>query len=110
MQSPTSYSKPKPEVSKFFIDQKIELGSLCDDHFTKAMKMFVIIIVGLYMYGAMILKYVAGAESMAEGISFTMFGHEARIDEILGFRFYYVCLFVFFSATMFFSLGNIENS
>lgn len=100
----------KERDSVFYIREKFEIGSMCDFHLHTVAKYVFIIIIALYMYGAMILKYVAGAKSLSEGISFTIFGHTNTMDEKLGFEFYYICLLIFFGLTMCFSLGNIENS
>ena len=60
------------------------------------------------MYGAMIFKYVSGAQSISEGLSYTFTGNKDKYDE--EFNFYYICIFVFAAISLAFSLGNIENS
>jgi hypothetical protein len=66
-------------------------------------------ILTVYMYGAMCLKYVSGAQSLYEGISFIIYNNQNTLyDEhkwvyevsILFFGFLCIC----------FSFGDIENS
>lgn len=75
-------------------------------HFS--VKYVLIVVIMAYMYGAMIFKYVSGAKSISEGISFTFSGNRTKYDD--EFHFYYVCIGVFAVVSLFFSLGNIENS
>jgi hypothetical protein len=49
--------------SPYYIRQKIEIGILAQDHCAPWVKIFILIILIIYMYGAMSLKYVSGAES-----------------------------------------------
>lgn len=74
----------------------------------KAAKYFLFVLIACYMYGAMIFKYVSGAESLSEGISYTFTGNKDQYDD--DFHFYYICIFAFSAISIFFSLGNIENS
>lgn len=60
------------------------------------------------MYGAMIFKYVSGAQSLSEGISFTFTGDKEKLNNDI--YFYYVCIAIFAIISLMFSLGNIENS
>jgi hypothetical protein len=63
------------------------------------------------MYGAMCLKYIAGAESLALGVSVTIYGHEDTLkDKLGGFDPYYVGVIIFATISIYFSFGNIENA
>ena len=63
------------------------------------------------MYGAMILKYVSGAESFVLAISFTFFGDvDAWANSWTGFDPYYLGLLIFGGLSMVFCFGNIENA
>mmetsp|Transcript_7389 Transcript_7389/g.8341 ORF Transcript_7389/g.8341 Transcript_7389/m.8341 type:complete len:292 (+) Transcript_7389:516-1391(+) len=73
-----------------------------------AVKYGIFAIIGCYMYGAMIFKYVSGAESLSEGISFTITGNKDELDD--KYYFYYICILLFAAVSIAFSLGNIENS
>jgi len=67
------------------------------------------IILIIYMYGAMSLKYVAGAQCLYQGISFMIYGDEETItDKIPGVYYLGIAVFGFFS--IIFSFGDIENS
>ena len=69
------------------------------------------IIICLYMYGAMVAKYVGGAESFVAGISYTLWEDmNAWEEKWPGFDPYYLGLILFGSLSMLFSFGNIENS
>lgn len=94
--------------SPYYIREKIEISRMSDDHLHIAAKYFLFVIIGCYMYGAMIFKYVSGAKSLSEGISFTITGEKDKFDN--DFKFYYICIFAFAAISIFFSLGNIENS
>lgn len=94
--------------SPFYIREKIEISRMCDDHMHKSAKYIIFSIIGFYMYGAMIFKYVSGAQSISEGISFTFTGDKNKLDD--DFHFYYIWIFAFAAISLVFSLGNIENS
>lgn len=101
----------KEKDSPFYIRQKLEVSILAEDHVGRWFKMVVIVILIIYMYGAMTLKYVAGAESCIEGISMTIYGDQKRLDEVLApFDPYYLGLALFGGLSIVFSFGNIENS
>jgi hypothetical protein len=57
--------------SPFYIRQKIEIGIVADRIANPFVKKFIIVILALYMYGAICLKYVSGAESFDSGIAYT---------------------------------------
>ena len=50
--------------STFYIRQKLELGVMADRFDQQCIKYMIMFILIFYMYGAMCLKYVAGAESL----------------------------------------------
>ena len=73
------------------------------------MKVFIIVILNVYMYGAMCLKYVSGAESLYQGISFMAYGKLTTLeDKFPGI--YYICIVIFGALSIGFSFGDIENS
>ena len=94
--------------SPYYIREKIEISKMCDDHMHVFVKYVIFFIIGCYMYGAMIFKYVSGAQSLSEGISFTFTGEKEKFND--QFYFYYICIVVFAAVSIVFSLGNIENS
>jgi len=73
-------------------------------------KYFIIVILIIYMYGAICLKYVSGAESMVAGISYTFWDNDNGFKDAIGFDPYYLGLIVFGTFSIYFSFGNIENS
>ena len=68
------------------------------------------IILVIYMYGAMCLKYASGAESFVQAVSFTIFkdahawSRKSPVDP------YYFGIIIFGAFSLLFSFGNIENS
>ena len=50
--------------STFYIRQKLELGVMADRFDQQCVKYMIMVVLIFYMYGAMCLKYVAGAESL----------------------------------------------
>lgn len=68
-------------------------------------------VLAIYLYGAMISKYVGGAESFVAAISFTFYGDvDAWANSWPGFDPYYLGLIVFGALSLCFCFGNIENS
>lgn len=67
-------------------------------------------LLGIYIYGAICLKYVGGAESFVAGINHTFWNEEDGFQKWLGFDPYYFGLSVFGFFSIYFSFGNIENS
>ena len=54
--------------SAFYIRQKIEI-SICAERLAgEGVKIFILAVLVVYMYGALCLKYISGAESFVEGI------------------------------------------
>ena len=76
------------------------------------MRIFTIVILLIYIYGAIAIKYAAGSVSFVEGVSQTIYGDKdeftRRLEGIIDP--YNIGLLVFFLIVMAFSLGNIENS
>lgn len=57
----------------------------------------------------MTLKYVSGAESLYQGISYIAYGDETVLEEKWG-GCYYVSIAIFGALSIGFSFGDIENS
>ena len=84
---------------------------MADDFLSPALKYMLYVLLVIYMYGAMCLKYVAGAESFVLGLSFSIWGDKERMNEELGgFDPYYLGLIIFAVLSLSFCFGNIENS
>lgn len=62
--------------SPFYIRQKIEIGIIAERLAPEWVKTLIIIILVVYMYGAICLKFVSGAESFDAGIAYTFWGRE----------------------------------
>ena len=62
----------------------------------------------VYMYGAMCLKYVAGAESFYQGIAFIVHGDATYWDDSTWA--YPISIMIFGALCIAFSFGDIENS
>jgi len=62
----------------------------------------------IYMYGAMCLKFVSGAESLYQGIAFLATGNMGSYDDVAWV--YPVSVLVFGGLCTAFSFGDIENS
>lgn len=76
-------------------------------------KAFIIVILIIYMYGAMSLKYVSGAESFIEAIGFIISGEDkdaCYLYKSMGSGAYYIGILVFAVLSLSFSFGNIENA
>ena len=90
--------------------EKHELGTLTDEFVPKWVKYLIFSNLVLYMFGSILLKYVAGAESFSQGLSVTLYGtKEGFKDKWGGFDPYYVGVVIFASLSLYFSFGNIEN-
>ena len=63
-----------------------------------------------FLYGAIAVKYVAGAESFAAGVNHTFWKEEDGFQEWLGFNPYYLGLVLFGLLSIYASFGNIENA
>ena len=98
------------ESNPYFIDQKVELGIMAEQHIGTWFKIVVMVILIIYMYGAMILKYVAGAQSFVEGVSMTIYGDQEKLEDVMPVDPYYIGIATFMVRSVVFSLGSIENS
>lgn len=96
--------------SSFYIREKIEIGVVASRVGPPWFKYFIIFMIIIYMYGAICLKYVSGAESFDLGISYTFWGNETGLQEAIHFDPYYLGIFVFGFFSTYFSFGNIENA
>lgn len=96
--------------SAFYIREKIEIGTIAQRVAPPWVKNVIIFIMILYMYGAICLKFVSGAQSFDIGIAYTFWGREEGFREALGFDPYYIGIFVFGGLSIYFSFGNIENA
>jgi amino acid permease len=71
------------------------------------------IVLVVYIYGALCLKYASGAASFVSGISSTFYGAEdpdAWTKDWSGFDPYYLSIIIFATLSLAFCFGNIENS
>ena len=99
------------KTSPFYIREKIEVGKISEMLTPQWVKNAMLVIMVIYMYGAMCLKYVSGAESFVEALSFTIFSDQYKWAALWpGFDPYYLGLIIFASLSLAFSFGNIENS
>ena len=73
------------------------------------LKYLIMFILIFYMYGAMCLKYVAGAQSLYQGISFIVYEDIDTLEDRAPYI-YYVSIAIFGSLCLAFSFGDIENS
>lgn len=69
------------KTSPFYIRQKVELGKLVETFCPPWVKIAVMIILVIYMYGAMCLKYASGAESFVQAVSYTIYGNATEWNE-----------------------------
>jgi len=98
------------KTSPYYIREKIELGKLVETFCAKWIKIVMMIILTIYMYGAMCLKYASGSESFVQAVSFTIYHDANKWTQISPFDPYYLGIIIFGSLSLFFSFGNIENS
>jgi len=100
------------KASSYYIRQKIEYSKVIEQFMGKTARSWVILIIIIYMYGAMCLKYVAGAESLEQGVSFMTTGEPCGWEQDWYGRFdpYFVGLIIFAFFSIMFSFGDIENS
>jgi hypothetical protein len=100
------------KTSPYYIREKIEIGKLCERFVPKWMKIVLLVILVIYMYGAMCLKYASGADSFVTAVSFTIYGDaDAWANKWMpGFDPYYLGIIIFGTLSLIFSFGNIENS
>ena len=101
----------KDAKSHFFIESKVEIGVIAGRVTNKKwVKNLILAVLIVYMYGAICLKFVGGAESFEAGINHTFWDEEDGFRNWLGFDPYYFGLFVFGFFSIYFSFGNIENA
>jgi hypothetical protein len=62
------------KTSPYYIRQKFEIGKLVEVFCAPWIKVCMMIVLVIYMYGAMCLKYASGAESFVQAISSTFYG------------------------------------
>lgn len=98
------------KTSPYYIRQKIEIGKLAERFCAQWIKIFLMVILVVYMYGAMCLKYASGAESFVQAISFTIYKDAEKWTEISPVDPYYLGIVIFGGLSLLFSFGNIENS
>ena len=60
--------------SAFYIREKIEIAVVARRVGPSWLQYFIICMIIIYMYGAICLKFVSGAESFDAGISYTFWG------------------------------------
>ena len=100
--------------SPFYIRQKIEIGIVAERVANPYIKVGIITVLSIYMYGAMCLKYVSGAESFVFGVEHTFWDKDGKdeLEKLMPGNIdpYYVGLIIFGVLSIYFSFGNIENS
>lgn len=94
--------------SEYYIRQKLELGVIADRIAAAWVKYTIMGILIVYMYGAMCLKYVSGAQSLYQGIAFIATGNLGAWDDL--WYVYPISILVFGTLCIIFSFGDIENS
>lgn len=95
--------------SEFYIREKIEIGILAERISYPWVKYTIIVILTIYVYGAMSLKYVTGALSLQEGLSFLFTGEEGLWNEKAPWT-YFIGIAIFGALSIGFSFGDIEHS
>ena len=98
------------KTSPYYIREKIEIGKLVETFCAQWINVAMMIILTIYMYGAMCLKYASGSESFVQAVSFTIYKDANKWAQISPFDPYYLGIIIFGSLSLFFSFGNIENS
>jgi hypothetical protein len=97
--------------SRYYIREKLELGKIADTFCASWIKASIMVILVIYMYGAMCTKYASGAESFVQAVSFTLYHNPNRWTELWpSFDPYYLGIIIFATLSLMFSFGNIENS
>lgn len=95
--------------SEFYIREKVELGILAERVSHNWVKVSIIVILVIYVYGAVALKYVTGALSLQEGLSKIFTGSDGTWKTDYPWT-YYVAIAIFGVLSIAFSFGDIENS
>ena len=60
----------KYKNSKYYIREKVELGKMAERFCPNWIKNIMMVILVIYMYGAMCLKYASGAASFVSAVSY----------------------------------------
>lgn len=97
------------KASEFYIREKIEIGVLCERVSNSYVKNAFIVVLVIYVYGAVSLKFVTGALSLQEGMSFLFTGQEGKWVEDYPWT-YFIGIAIFGVLSISFSFGDIENS
>lgn len=87
----------------------MEVGVIADRVSAPWFKYFIITILIIYVYGALSLKYVTGAESLYQGISYIVYDSEGTLETNDPWI-YFVSIAVFGGLAILFSFGDIEHS
>ena len=95
--------------SEFYIREKVEIGILAERVSYNWVKYSIIVILIVYVYGAVALKYVTGAISLQEGMSKIFTGEEGYWTQEYPWT-YYIAIAIFGVLSITFSFGDIENS
>lgn len=96
--------------SHYYIREKVELGRMVERFCAPWIKIFVMVVLVIYMYGAMCLKYASGAASFVTAISYMIYNDPDEWKKEFPFDPYYLGILIFGSLSLFFCFGNIENS
>jgi branched-subunit amino acid transport protein AzlD len=96
--------------SPYYIREKVELGKLAERFCASQLKIAMMVILVIYMYGAMCLKYASGAASFVTAISYIAYNDADMWTKEFPFDPYYLGIIIFGVLSLFFSFGNIENS
>jgi hypothetical protein len=97
-------------MSSYYIREKVELGRMVERFCEPWIKVVVMVILTIYMYGAMCLKYASGAASFVTAISYMIYNNAEEWKHEFPFDPYYLGIIIFGSLSLFFCFGNIENS
>jgi len=97
------------KTSEFYIREKLEIGVVAERIAAPWVRTAIIIVLIVYMYGAMALKYTAGAQSLYRGVSFIAVGDPYYAENNYNWS-YYVSIIIFAALSIAFSFGDIENS
>ena len=76
--------------SPFYIREKIEISIIAKRIAKPWLQYVIIVMIILYMYGSICLKFVSGAESFDLGFAYTFWGHKEGFRDAIGFDPYYI--------------------
>lgn len=77
---------------------------------SKLLRFFVSFVVSTYFIGAVLLKSIAGSESLNESVSSTLYGDRFVLLESVNYDWYRMGSLLFFTITLAFTFGNIEGA